>query len=40
MKGDKLFQRIEYSCRNKQCPNYNKVIATEDVPLQYEKVEE
>ena len=40
MKDGKLFRRMEFSCRNKQCANYEKVIATDDVPLEYEIVEE
>lgn len=39
MKDGKLFRRMEFSCRNKQCPDYEKVIATDDVPLEYEVVD-
>lgn len=40
MKGGQLFRRIEYSCRNKNCPDYDKVIATEDIPQEYEVVDD
>lgn len=30
IKGDRLFIRYEYSCRNKQCNNYDKVIGEEE----------
>ena len=35
IKDGKPYQRMEYSCRNKQCSNYNKVFETKDVPLDY-----
>lgn len=30
IKGDRLFIRYEYSCRNKQCNSYDKVIGEEE----------
>ena len=30
IKGEKLFIRYEYSCRNKQCNSYDKVIGEEN----------
>ena len=40
MIGDKLYRRQTYACRNEHCPNYKKEIGHEDIPLEYEVVEE
>ena len=40
MIGDKLYRRLTYSCRNKQCSNNGKEIGTIDVPMTYTKIDE
>lgn len=40
LKGDKLYRRMIFSCLNKECSNYNKELAKEDVELEVEKIEE
>jgi len=41
MEGDKvdMFMLIKYSCRNKNCKNFQKEIGEEKIPLNAEPVE-
>lgn len=34
--GDKLYRRVFYSCRNKNCKKYNTEIGHEDIEIEYE----
>lgn len=34
IKDGKLFRRMHFACRNKDCANYNKEIGTEDKELE------
>lgn len=36
MKGDKLFKKIAYFCRNKNCPDFNKEVKDDYIPLDLE----
>lgn len=40
MKGDKLYRRQIFKCRNKNCGMYNKEVGRLDIPLEYDVVEE
>ncbi len=42
LKGGKLYRRMHFVCRNKQCSNYNKEVGIEEVeiPLVIESDEE
>lgn len=33
IKDNKLYKRFEYSCRNKDCENYDKPIGDEEVEI-------
>lgn len=32
-KDNKLFRRVEFACRNKNCPNFEKTIGEEDIEI-------
>ena len=32
-RNEKLYKRFEYSCRNKECENYEKEIGDEEIEL-------
>jgi len=31
--GGKLFKRLSYVCRNKECPNYGQLVKNDYIPL-------
>lgn len=37
LKGEKLYRRMVYVCRDKNCQNYEKEIMTEDIELEVTK---
>ena len=35
LKDNKLFRRLTFMCRNKECENYNKEVKTEELELDF-----
>lgn len=34
LRGDKLFKRLGYVCRNKDCSNYGQLVKNDYIPLE------